>query len=381
MSKKNAILLSLLFLGAVVVFGVAYRSHSRANVSTDDAFIDGRIHMVASQIQGKVVEVPVRDNQMVKPGDPLVHIDPEPFIVREDGAESAVAGSAADLAAARADLLASEADVIAAQKDKEGAEAQLAQVLARIEAARAKTALSSARLSQAQRDAARMKSLWEQEVISRESHEKAQTDADVAMSQEQLDREELRLAEAAVLTQQAMIAQREAILAQRRSVVIQRRARIGQQEAQLKQRKSSLAEAKLLRGYTAVVSPTDGYVTRKNVEVGQVVSPGQQLLAVAALDNVWVVANYKETEIARIRAGQEVIIRVDTFGRKKFRGKVDSIMAGTGSAFALLPPENASGNYVKVVQRVPVKILISPGEDPEHILRIGMSVVPTILTR
>ena len=381
MNKKNTVLLFLLVIVVFVTLGFAYRKYSRNNVSTDDAFIDGRIHMVSSQVQGKVIEVPIRDNQMVKPGDPLACIDPEPFIVREDGAESAVAGSAADLAAARADLLASEADVIAAQKDKEGAKAQLTQVLARIEAARAKTTLSASRLSQAQRDAARMKSLWEQEVISRESYEKTQTDADVALSQEQLDREELRLAEAAVLTQEALIAQREAVLAQRRSVVIQRRARIGQQEAQIKQRKSSLAEAKLLRSYTTVISPTDGYVTRKNVEVGQVVSPGQQLLAVAALDNVWIIANYKETEIALIRPGQEVNIRVDTFGRKKFRGKVDSIMAGTGSAFAMLPPENASGNYVKVVQRVPVKIIIHPGEDPEHFLRIGMSVVPTILIR
>jgi membrane fusion protein (multidrug efflux system) len=164
-------------------------------------------------------------------------------------------------------------------------------------------------------------------------------------------------------------------------VTTQREARIRQQEAQVLQRESALEEAKLFRRYTTVLSPVEGYVTRKSVEAGQVVSPGQSLLAVAALDNVWVMANFKETDIERIRPGQEVEIRVDTFKGRIFKGTVDSIMAGTGSAFALFPPENASGNYVKVVQRVPVKIILSRGEDPGHILRIGMSVVPTVLVR
>jgi membrane fusion protein (multidrug efflux system) len=381
MGKRRAVSLFLLLLAAAVVSGFAYREYRRTHVSTDDAFIDGRIHMVSPRIDGKVVEVLVRDNQTVKTGEPLVRIDPEPYAVRVTGAESAVAGGAADLVAAHADLAAAHADVTAAAKDLEGAKAQLAQLSAGIEAARAKVALSAARMSQALRDAARMKRLYEKEVVSRESYEKSQTDAEIASSQDGLAREELRLAEAAIPTQQALISQRQAVVAQRQSLVAQRRARIGQQEAQVRQRESSLAEARLLSGYAMILSPADGFVTRKSVEAGQVVSPGQQILAVAALDNVWVVANFKETDIGRIRPGQDVEIRVDTFEGKKFRGKVDSIMAGTGSAFALLPPENASGNYVKVVQRVPVKILLSRGEDPGHALRIGMSVVPTVLVR
>lgn len=379
--RKKALWLFLVVLAATVVSGFAYWSYRRTHVSTDDAYIDGKIHMVSPRIQGKVVEVLVRDNQPVKTGDPLLLIDPEPYAVREAGAESAVAAGAADLAAARADLVAARSDVTAAMKDLEGAVAQRAQLAAGIEAARAKTALAAARLSQATRDAARMMQLFEKQVISRESYEKAQTDADVAAAQDALAREELRLAEAAVPTQEALIAQRQAVIAQRQSLAAQRQARIGQQEAQVRQRESALAEAKLLHQYTTVPCPADGYVTRKSVEEGQVVSPGQALLAVAALDNVWVVANYKETDIERIRPGQTVEIRVDTYGGKKFKGKVESIMAGTGSAFALFPPENASGNYVKVVQRVPVKIVLSRGEDPEHVLRIGMSVVPTVLVR
>jgi membrane fusion protein (multidrug efflux system) len=328
-----------------------------------------------------VTEVQVKDNQPVRAGDPLLRIDPEPFAVRESGAASAVAAGAGDVAAARADLVAGGADVTAAVKDLEGARAQRAQLSAGIEAARARTSLAAARRSQASRDAARMKQLFERQVISRETFEKAQTDAEVAGAQDDVAKEELRLAEAALPTQEAIIAQKGAVVSQRQSVATQREARIRQLEAQVRQRESALEEAKLLHRYTSILSPVDGYVTRKAVEAGQVVSPGQSLLAIAALDNVWVVANYKETDIERIRPGQEVEIRVDTFKGRKFKGTVDSIMAGTGSAFALFPPENASGNYVKVVQRVPVKIVLSRGEDPDHILRIGMSVVPTILVR
>jgi membrane fusion protein (multidrug efflux system) len=379
--KKKAFWLFVVVLVVTVASGFAYWEYRRTHVSTDDAYVDGRIHMVSPRIQGKVVSIQVRDNQPVNTGDPLLRIDPEPFAVREAGAASAVSGGAADLAAARADLVASRADVAAAIKDLEGAKAQLAQLSASIDAARARTNLAAARLSQADRDATRMKRLFERQVVSRESFEKSQTDAEVARAQDDLAKEELRLAKAAVPTQEARIAQRRAVVSQRESLVMQRQARIGQMEAQLRQRESSLAEAKLFQGYTTLLSPADGYVTRKSVEAGQVVSPGQALLAVASLDNVWVVANYKETDIARIRPGQDVEIAVDTFKGKTFHGKVDSIMAGTGSAFALFPPENASGNYVKVVQRVPVKIVLSHGEDPEHVLRIGMSVIPTVLVR
>jgi len=393
--KRKAIGLFLLVLAATVIAGYAYWRYRQTHVSTDDAYIDGRIHLVSARVQGTVAEVRVRDNQPVKAGDTLLRIDAEPFAVREEAAVSALSAGTADLAAARADWSASGSDVTAAQEDEsaarqdvEAAKAYLDQLGSAVEAARARTKLTSARLGQANRDAERMKALFGKQLVSRELHEKSQTEADVAKAQDDLAGEELRLAQAALPTQTAVIAQRraflsqrQAILAQRRSLVTQRQARIGQAEALRKQRESVLSEAALMRRYTAILSPAEGYVTRKGVEAGQVVSPGQSLLAVAALDNVWVMANYKETEIGRIRPGQEVEIRVDTYKGKKFKGTVDSIMAGTGSAFSLFPPENASGNYVKVVQRVPVKIVLSRGEDPDHVLRIGMSVVPTVLVR
>lgn len=361
--------LGIFFVASVttVVSGGFYWWWRQTHIATDDAFVEGRIHPVAARIQGTVAEVLVGDNQPVKKGQPLVRIDQEPYAVRVAAADSA-------LSAASADLNASRSDTKAAREDLAAARAQLVQMRAAVEAARAMVALAEARLAQADRDAERARNLFERHSISRERNEKAQTEGLVAKAQGDVAREELRLAEAALPAQEALIAQRMAVLGQRE-------ARTGQRGADLKQKESSLAEAKLYQGYTEVVAPADGYITRKIVEAGQVVSPGQLLLAVASLSDVWVVANYKETQIEKIRPGLPAKVRVDTYPGKEFKGKVESIMAGTGSAFSLFPPENATGNYVKVVQRVPVKIVLEKGEDPGHLLRIGMSVEPTVLVR
>ncbi len=366
---------------ATIVSGIAYWWYRQSHISTDDAYVEGRIHPVSSRIQGTVIEVLAEDNQPVKKGQALLRIDPEPYAVRVASAASSLAAASADLDAARQDVAAGRSDIAAAREDLAASEAQLSQAKAAVEAARSRTALSAARLAQAERDAARAAALFERHSISRERNEKAQTEKDVAAAQDAVAREELRQAEAAVPALEAVIAQRRAVVGQRRAVLAQREAKIGQRSAEVKQRQSALAEAKLNHGYAEVVSPSDGYVTRKNVERGQVVSPGQVLLAVATLSDVWVVANYKETQIEKIRPGEDVDIRVDTYPGRKFRGKVDSIMAGTGSAFSLFPPENATGNYVKVVQRVPVKIVLLRGEDPGRLLRIGMSVEPTVIAR
>ncbi|NJD62795.1 MAG: HlyD family secretion protein [Deltaproteobacteria bacterium] len=348
-----------------IVSGASYWWYRQTHIATDDAFVEGRIHPISARIQGTVVEVLVDDNQPVKKGQPLVRIDPQPFAVRVAAAEAALSSARSDASAARSDIEAAKEDLAAARS-------QLAQEKAAVEAARSRSALAAARLAQARRDAERAKSLFGRHSISRERNEKVQTDLEVAKAQDDAAREELRLAEAAVPTAQALISQRQA-------VILQREAKTGQRRADVKQKVSALAEARLYAGYTEVAAPVDGYITRKNVESGQVVSPGQLLLAVASLSDVWVVANYKETQIGKIRPGLPVRIGVDTYPGRKFKGKVDSIMAGTGSAFSLFPPENATGNYVKVVQRVPVKIVLDRGEDTGHILRIGMSVEPTVL--
>ncbi len=365
--RKTAMTIFAVAALATIGIGAFYWWYRQTHISTDDAYVEGRIHPVASRIQGTVTAVLVEDNQPVKKGQPLVRIDAEPYDVRVAAAAAAKSSAVAEFSSVR-----SEAG--AAREDLAAARAQLVQRRAAVEAARAKVTLAGARNAQAKRDAERAKNLFERHSISRERYEKAQTDLDVAKAQEDVAREELRLAEAAVPAQEARIAERKA-------VVGQKEAKAGQREADARQKESALAEAKLNRGYAEIVAPADGYVTRKNVEAGQVVSPGQWLLAVAALSDVWVVANYKETQIGKIKPGTPARIRVDTYPGKEFNGKVESIMAGTGSAFSLFPPENATGNYVKVVQRVPVKIVLDKGTDPDRILRIGMSVEPTVLVR
>ena len=379
--RKKA--LTLFFAAALltVAAGALYWWYRQTHISTDDAYIEGRIHPVAARVQGTVTEVLAEDNQPVKKGDLLLRIDPEPYDLRVDAASSARAASTSDQAAARSDIEAAKADIQAALQEVSAAEAQLEQARAAVSAARSKVSLAEVSLGQADRDLARAKSLFERSSLSRERFEKVTTEQEAARARLDLARDELRLAEAAVTTREAELSGKRSFQVQREAVLAQREARAVQQGAVVRQRESALAEARLLRGYTEVVAPADGRVTRKSVEIGQVVSPGQLLLAVTGLSEVWVVANYKETQIERIRPGQEVRIRVDTFPGKTFHGTVDSIMAGTGSAFSLFPSENATGNYVKVVQRVPVKILLTQGEDPEHILRVGMSVVPTVLVR
>ncbi len=379
--RRKAVTLFLVAALVTVGSGAFYWLYRQTHITTDDAYVEGRIHQVAARIQGTVVEVLVKDNQPVKQGEPLLRIDPEPYAVRVAAAGSAVSAATADLSAARADINAATADIQAARQDVAASQARLVQARLAVEAARSRVTLAEAQLAQAVRDTDRLQSLYEQESISKERFEKAQTEVSVSRARSDLAKEELRLAEAGIPTQEALISQKNAFLAQRQASLAQRKARVGQQSAVVRQRESALAEAKLYRQYAEVLAPADGYVTRKGVEVGQVVSQGQPLLAIADLSDVWVVANYKETQIEKIRPGHPVTIRIDTFAGKKFQGKVESIMAGTGSAFSLFPSENATGNYVKVVQRVPVKIVLDRGEDPEHVLRIGMSVVPTVNVR
>jgi membrane fusion protein (multidrug efflux system) len=236
-----------------------------------------------------------------------------------------------------------------------------------IETAKANLKLQEANLKQAEIDLRRAEKLRKKEVVPEERLEKAQTNYDVAAAQVVAAREQMKQIIAAQETQKAVIKQAESALKSQDSIVMQ---------------KEETRKAEDLRwSYTKIYAPTDGYITKKNVEIGNQIQAGQPLMAVVSLSDIWVVANYKETQIEYVKSGQKVKIEVDTYPGRKFEGTVDSIMAGSGSVFSLFPPENATGNYVKVVQRIPVKIILSKGTDPDHVLRVGMSVVPTIITR
>ncbi len=323
--KKKAFLIVGTVIAVGLIAGYFYSGYRRTHVTTDDAFIDGNIHTIAAKINGTVKTVLINDNQAVKKGDLLVEIDPVDYATKLQEAKSALGVERAKL---------SEADV-------------------KIESAKANLELARANLKLAETDKVRAEKLIKEQVIPQERYDRAMTTYEVTSAQVKAAEELLRQAETQKVTQVSTIEQKKAV--------------------------AELAD--LTVNYTKIYAPVDGYVTKKSVQLGNQIQAGQPLLAVVSLNDIWVTANYKETEMGRIRPGQKVSIKVDSFPGKTFTGKVESIMAGTGVTFSLFPPENATGNYVKVVQRIPIKIVLDEGTDQGHLLRIGMSAEPTVLVR
>jgi membrane fusion protein (multidrug efflux system) len=351
--SKKKIALSIFAL--IVIAGLTalffYTRYIKTHISTDDAFIDGDIYTIAPRVSGTVKAVYVSSNQPVKEGDILVELDEADYEVKVSEAASA-------LEAEKSKITEIESKILAAKK-------QLAEAVARIEAVKAVNELQKAILEQAEKDRDRAENLYKKQAISKEKYEKAITAYKVALAQVRASTEDMKAVTLAVETQKAAVKQAEASKISQLSII--------------KQKEAVLETAQLNSGYTKINAPADGYVTKKSVETGNQIKAGQPIMAVVSLDGVYVTANYKETELEGVKPGQRVEIEVDTYPGRKFTGKVESIMAGTGSAFSLFPPENATGNYVKVVQRIPVKIVLDKDTDREHVLRVGMSVVPTIL--
>ena len=351
--KKSAILLLCFILIAGIGGVLYYLEYKKINISTDDAFVTGRIHVIASKVPGTVKTVYVDDNQFVKKDDLLVEIDVKDYDVRVKGAQSS-----RDAERSKLDELSTKVDV---------AKKQLAEMQFNVQSARATLRLQEANLKQAEIDYKRAQALYKRNVVPEERLEKMKTGYDVAVAQVDAARDQLRQIESALETQKSIIKQSEAAFKSQDSVV--------------KQRDEILKAEDLKKSYTKIYAPAEGYITKKSVETGNQIQEGQPLMAVVPLDDIWIVANYKETQIENVKPGQRVKIKVDTYANHDFEGTVQSIMSGTGSVFSLFPPENATGNYVKVVQRIPVKIVLKKGTDPGHILRVGMSVEPTIITR
>ncbi len=354
MQGKNNKVVFVLFPIIIIIGALAlyfYRGYKATHILTDDAFVDGRIHLIASKVPGTVKVIHVKDNQFVKRNGLLLEIDPRDYEVRVKEAEAGLETERAKLSEIR-----DRVDMV---------RKQLSEMIASLEAARASLELQEANLRQAEIDFKRTDSLLKKEVATREQFDKAKTNYDVGVAQVKAANERIKQLEASLETQKAVIKQTETSLIP--------------QHAQIQQKDAILKGAELSKSYTKIYAPSDGYIAKRTVEIGNQIQPGQSLMAVVPLDDIWITANYKETQLERVKPGQKVKIRVDTYPSKVFYGKVDSVMAGTGVVFSLFPPENATGNYVKIVQRIPVKILLDQGTDPAHILRIGMSVVPTIL--
>ncbi|MBV6434527.1 MAG: putative multidrug resistance protein EmrK [Bryobacteraceae bacterium] len=403
---KNGRLKAWLIFGLfVLILGAgagAYLHFTAGHETTDDAQIDGHIHPVSPRVTGTVVKLLVKDNQRVKAGDVLLVIDPQPYQV-------AVQRAKADLAEAEATRHANHTEVpivtttssnqlSSAMAGVEEAKAGLVSAEKQVGAAEAKRVTAAALVREAKahadkaaRDLERFRSLVEKEEISRQQFDAAMAAAaaskaqwEAAKAQEREAEEGVRVARSALEQQGARVARAEADARAAGSApqqVAASRARAESAAARVLQMKAALEGAELDLGHTVVRAPVDGVISQRNVELGQVAQAGQPLLAVVDLDNVWVTANYKENQLENMRPGQKAVVSVDAYGGRTYRGHVDSIAAGTGAKFSLLPPENATGNYVKVVQRIPVKILIEKGQDAEQVLRPGMSVEPTVYTK
>jgi membrane fusion protein (multidrug efflux system) len=378
--------------------------------------VEARVSPVSAKIRGTVVEVLVEDNRAVKPGDVLVRLDPRDHQVKLEQTHAAVAtarsrvrgatsgvpltdeSTRSQVVQAGAAVETARLGVDMARRGLEERAGNLRAKQAAGEAARSEVESRAAGFERAQLDRGRMGELVRRELVAQQDFDHAEAAfktarAALESARQKLDMTlgELAQAQAEVESRTIAIAQAqrrleeaEAALAtarsRRREVTI-READAGMAEAQLTEALANVREADLGVEYTTIRAPMAGRVTKKTVQVGQVVQPGQPLLAIVSLDDVWIVANYKETQLTDVRPGQPATIRVDTYPGLVLRARVDSIQSGTGSRFTLLPPENASGNFVKVVQRIPVKLVLVPGENGRELLVPGMSVVPTIEVR
>ena len=393
----------LLVLGGVVVLAAVAGIwwYMSGHESTDDAQVDGHIIPIAARVGGTVAEVKVDDNQVVKAGDLLFTIDPRDYQTALQRAEGDYADAVAALAAAKAGVpitsttTASQVSSAGANVDRAMAGTQAA---ARdVEASRARLAVAQARLKEAQanatrtaRDFERMKQLIAHDEISQQQYDAAlaaaegaraaveSAQATIAEATQAVSISESRKVQAANALVQARAELRTAKTAPDQVTVSKARAESA--VARVEQAKAVLEQARLNMDYTVVRAPMSGRVSKKSVEPGQVIQAGQPALAIVPLSDIWITANFKETQLRKMHPGLRVTVSVDAYDRT-YEGHVDSIAAATGARFSLLPPENATGNYVKVVQRVPVKIVLEPGQDSDHRLRPGMSVVPTVHTR
>jgi len=370
----------------VLILGVFAWRYFASYESTDDAQVDGHMMPLSARISGYVASVPVDDNESVRAGKVLVEIDPRDYQVALNQARASLAdaqsaaralqinvpitsvNTTSQVSSSQADVETAQAGVAAAQQQSDAAVAQLAQV--------------EANDVRAQSDLARYKQLVDKQEISQQTYDQAVAVARASSAAVEAARASAAAAKQAIAQARGRL---DSAGANRRAAetgprqVASVRARVSSAIATVKQKEAAVEQAELNLKYTKIIAPVDG-VAMKSVEVGMNVQPGQQLVTIVPLADVWITANFKETQLRYMRPGQLVKIRVDANGRT-YNGHVDSVAGSSGARLSLLPPENATGNYVKVVQRIPVKILLDQGQDNDHYLRLGMSVEPKVYVK
>jgi membrane fusion protein (multidrug efflux system) len=393
----------LLMLGAIVVLAVAAGLflYYRNRESTDDAQVDGHITPIAAKISGRVAEVLVHDNEPVKAGQVLVKIDPRDYQAALDNAKASLALALSEAQSANVDVPRTRENVASGTSNANagllGAEAELAQAQAAyaqaqnsdLAYAKANVEKSRANAQLAQADLERYRPLMDKGEISKQQFDGAKANADATASALKAEEEKIQQAQSNIQIVKAQLNAAQARVEQARAGVSSARADIQQVSmrtadaqgklAKVDQARAMVDAAQLNLSYAEIVAPIDGVATHKQVEAGQIVQAGQGLLVVVPLQDVWVTANFKETQLRNMHAGQKAEVHVDTYG-KTFSGHLDSIAGATGAVLSLLPPENATGNYVKVVQRIPVKIIVDPISADKAVLRPGMNVDVTVIT-
>lgn len=393
------------FLGfAIVAATAAYFvwNYYATRESTDDAQINGHIIPISARVGGYIEKIYVDENQYVKAGTVLFQIDPTDYRIAVERASAELAEAEAAARGARTAVpitsTTTGSQLSTAEAAAEVARAGIATAQKEIDAAHARTNSAEAQLRQAEanyekaaQDLERYKLLIMKDEISQQQYDSAVATASASKAAEDAARavvtaaeQEVAVAESHLVQSKARLAQAEAEVRAARTApqqVAVTEAHAGSAAAKVLQRKAALDQAQLNLQYTTVKASVDGVVSKKNVEVGMNIQPGQPMLALVPLNDIWVTANFKETELDKMRLGQKAIISVDTYGGRKYSGYVESISPATGEKFSLLPPENATGNYVKVVQRIPVRLRFDQGQDPEHLLRPGMSVIATVITK
>ncbi len=387
-NPKAKFVLVIAVLAVLVVVGWFWWD-SRRWESTDDAQVDGHIYPISARVGGQVVKVTFDDGAFVHKGDVLVQIDSTDYKVAVDRAQADYQDALANLAAAQAGVpiadVGSSSQIHSASADVTGAQAGVLAAQKQMEAAQAQVVEAEANAKKLNADVGRYKMLLDKHEISQQQFDQATaaaTSANATVTAREASlvaaQEQIRVAQSHV--DQANAGLRNAQVTPRQVEAI--RARAAAAEALSQRSKSALEQAQLNLGYTTIVAPVDGVVGKRSVQVGQNVGPGQDLMAVVPLREIWVTANFKETQLAHMRPGQPVTIKVDTYGGRKWGGHVGSLGAATGAKYSLLPPENATGNYVKVVQRIPVRIEFDNNDKPDFnsdgLLRPGMSVTPDV---
>jgi membrane fusion protein, multidrug efflux system len=378
-----------LIIGAIVLLVAAFfvYRYVTSYESTDDAEVDGHINSISARISGHVTKLNIVDNQYVKAGTVLVEIDPTDYQVAYERAKADFENAQAAAAAAGVNVpitsVNTTSQVSSADAAVASARAGIAAAKQQFDAAKANLEQAEANNVKAQNDLGRYKQLVDKQEISEQQYDQAVAAAKadaagVAAAHANADAAQSQVTQAQDRLLDAEANWRNAQTGPRQLQATRSRADAALADAQ--QKKADLHQAELNLQYTKVVAPVDGEVSNRTVEVGQNVSPGQEMMKVIPLSDIWITADFKETQLREMKVGQPVTIEVDANGRS-YKGKVDSIAGATGALFSLLPPENATGNYVKVVQRIPVKIVLDPGEDKDRSLRPGMSVEPKVWIR